>query len=370
MDKKLKINFLLFNPALGGGDRVVSIYAKYLKERGHEITITALKPADVRLRHKMTYFLRTGVVLKPGFSAAHYNNAGINLNIIEGQDTLTDENIPDADILISTLWLTAEWAMAMRPSKGAKAYFVQGHEVFPHFPKDRVQATYRAPFDKIVVSKWLERTMRDEYGSPAIARVPNTADTTQFHASPRPKNEQPCVGFLYADSWVKGVETTTKAIAKIRKRYPDLRIVSFGASSPNSQVPLPQGCEFHYKPPQEKIREVYAQCDLWLCGSRVEGFHLPPMEAMACRCPVVSTAVGGPEDVIENGRQGYIVPIDDADALAEKAICVLEASDDEWRQMSDAAYETATRYTWDDAGALFESALYKIVEKAKRKTDA
>ena len=84
------------------------------------------------------------------------------------------------------------------------------------------------------------------------------------------------------------------------------------------------------------------------------------MEAMACRTPVVSTAVGGPEDVIENGRQGYVVAIEDADALAQKTLITLNTNDAEWAAMSEAAYHTATRYSWDDAGALFEAALYKI----------
>lgn len=370
MNKNLKINILLYNPSLGGGDRVVSTYAKYLKARGHTVCVTALKPPDIKFQEKILHFIRTRVIPKPGFSTTLYDNAGVELKVIDGWDSLTNEHLPDADIVISTLWVTAEWATALDDSKGVKSYLVQGHEIFPHFPKDRVEATYRAPLQKIVVSKWLEKIMRDKYGSPAVARVLNAVDADRLHTPPRPRNEEPCIGFVYSDGWVKGVEFTTAAILKIQKRFPNLKIVSFGASSPNSRVPLPPNCDFHYKPSQEKIRDIYGQCDLWLCSSRQEGFGLPMVEAMACRCPVVTTAVGAAEDFIENSVQGYIVPVEDSDALAEKAITILEASDGEWRQMSDAAYETATRYTWDDAGALFESALYKIVENAERKTDA
>lgn len=370
MDKKLKINFLLYNPALGGGDRVVSIHAKYLRQKGHDVTVTALKPKNIPLRRKIKHYLRTGAKLKEGFSTAHYDKAGVPLNLVTGQTEVLDKNLPDADVLISTLWLTAEWAINIHPSKGKKAYFVQGHEIFPHFPKDRVQATYRAPFHKIVVAKWLERTMRDEYASPAIACVPNSVDTALFYASQRSKSDRPCIGFLYSDGWVKGVDVTLDAINKIKRALPDIKIVSFGASTPKRHLPLPDHCEFHYKPPQDKIREIYAQCDVWMCGSRLEGFHLPPMEAMACRTPVVSTTVGGPEDVIENGRQGFVVPIEDADALAEKTLNVLHADKSAWRLMSEAAYETAVRYSWDDAGALFEAALYKIAGETENVENA
>jgi glycosyltransferase involved in cell wall biosynthesis len=102
-----------------------------------------------------------------------------------------------------------------------------------------------------------------------------------------------------------------------------------------------------------------------MCGSRVEGFHLPPLEAMACRCPVVSTRVGGPLDVIEDGVNGYLVNVNDADALAERLIRVLSLSDEGWTRMSDAAYRTATSYSWDEATSLFERALELAIARAK-----
>ena len=93
----------------------------------------------------------------------------------------------------------------------------------------------------------------------------------------------------------------------------------------------------------------------------MEGFHLPPLEAMACRCPVVSTRVGGPVDIIEDGVNGYLVDVEDVESLADRLIRVLSLPESEWRSMSEAAYRAATRYTWDDATDLFEAALQKAV---------
>jgi glycosyltransferase involved in cell wall biosynthesis len=82
---------------------------------------------------------------------------------------------------------------------------------------------------------------------------------------------------------------------------------------------------------------------------------------MACRCPVVSTSVGGPIDIIENGLNGYLVPVADAKALADRMVDVLTYGEEQWRAMSDAAIATATHYTWDDATDLLENALQEIV---------
>ncbi|HEY6880241.1 MAG TPA: hypothetical protein VI299_19590, partial [Polyangiales bacterium] len=42
---------------------------------------------------------------------------------------------------------------------------------------------------------------------------------------------------------------------------------------------------------------------------------------------------------------------------------VLSLQPDAWRKMSDAAYDTATHYTWDDATDLFEAALHRAIER-------
>jgi len=45
---------------------------------------------------------------------------------------------------------------------------------------------------------------------------------------------------------------------------------------------------------------------------------------------------------------------------------VLNLSQEQWQQMSDAAYRTATRFTWDDATDLFEQALELAIERNRR----
>ena len=152
-----------------------------------------------------------------------------------------------------------------------------------------------------------------------------------------------------------------KAIELAAKRVPGLRLIAFGAEPVADQLPIPPGSSFHHFPAQDSIRDLYASCDVWLCGSYSEGFHLPPLEAMACRCPVVSTNVGGPADIIQSGWNGYLVPVGDAEALADRLVDVLNLDESEWRAMSDAALATATRYTWDDATDLLESVLCDLV---------
>jgi glycosyltransferase involved in cell wall biosynthesis len=171
---------------------------------------------------------------------------------------------------------------------------------------------------------------------------------------------------LYAPIGWKGCEVSLKAFSLAAQKIPNLRLVAFGSSAPTADLPLPEGTQYTQRPAQNTIKDIYASCDVWLCGSWSEGFHLPPLEAMACRCPVVSTQVGGPLDIVEEGVNGYLVPLGDSTALANQLVHVLNLPETEWRAMSDAAYATATQYTWDDAVELFEAALRTAIDSQQR----
>lgn len=194
--------------------------------------------------------------------------------------------------------------------------------------------------------------------------IPNSVDTAQFHAPPRGKRAAPTVGMLYSSLALKGCDVSLQALEICRHTFPNVRLVAFGAETP--KIPLPPGTRFVKLPPQEMIRELYAQCDVWVCGSYSEGFHLPPTEAMACRCPVVSTKVGGPLDLIRDGVNGYLVDVGDHEALGRRLVDVLSLDEKRWLEMSNAALETVVNYTWDDATDLLEAALRESVEARPR----
>ena len=181
------------------------------------------------------------------------------------------------------------------------------------------------------------------------------------------RTQFPTIGMLCNTVRWKGTDVCLDAIGRLD--FPT-KVVAFSSDvrkpGENGDPALPPGSEFHFRPPQNQLARIYASCDVWLCGSRGEGFHLPPLEAMACRCPVVSTAVGGPADIIEEGVNGHVVPIEDAPGLADRLSRVLKLSDADWRKLSDGAYATATRYSWDDATVLFEQALQRAIERRAR----
>ena len=61
-------------------------------------------------------------------------------------------------------------------------------------------------------------------------------------------------------------------------------------------------------------------------------------------------------DQIEDGVNGFLVDVGDTEGLARRLIEVLELPEPSWQQVSEAAYRTARKFTWEDATLLFETA--------------
>ena len=362
----MKITFVLPYAGLAGGIRVVAIHAERLKQRGHEVVVVSTPPEPVSLSRQVKSLLRgKGWLPLPKEDGSHLYGRDVQHRVIDRCRPIVDADVPDADVVVATWWETAEWVAKMSETKGAKAYFIQHHETFENMPKERVEATWSLPLHKITISQWLVKLAENKYGDRNVSFVPNSVETKQFHAPPRGKQSVPTVGMLYSPISWKGCDVSLKAFSLAAQKVPNLRLVAFGSSEPAKDLPLPADTEYIQQPAQAAIKNIYARCDVWLCGSWSEGFHLPPLEAMACRCPVVSTQVGGPLDIIKEGVNGHLVPTGDSVALAKQLIHVLTLSEAEWQVMSDAAYTTATQYTWDDAVELFEAALSTAIDRRK-----
>lgn len=362
----MRIVFVLPTVDMSGGLRVVTIYAKLLAAAGHDVRLVYPPLPDIPMRRKIKSLLsgRGWPVYSPK-RKSHLDGSGLNFHVLNRYRPVTDGDVPDAEVVVATWWETAEWVHALAPGKGAKVYFVQHHEIFPYLPLERCEATYRLPLHKIVIARWLKNIMRDQYGDHVVDLVPNSVDKKQFHADVRGKQPKPTVGFLYSTTAFKGVKITLAALSLVRQRLPDLRLISFGSEPVSAALPLPECAEFICSPRQDHIKNLYAQCDVWLTSSTSEGFNLPAMEAMACRTPVVSTRTGWPEETISNGYNGMLAGIDDIDGLAKGVHAILSLSDSQWKEMSQHAYETACSGSWEESARQFEAALMHARRRSK-----
>ncbi len=366
MPRPMKITFVLPQPGLSGGIRVIAIYADRLKRRGHDVLVVHPPNARPSLKKRTRSVLRgQGWPRIPHLYPSHLDGLDVPRKILDRWRPVVTQDVPDADVVIATWWETAEWVSALPSSKGAKAYFIQHYEIHDDQPIERVKQTWALPFHKIVVAQWLANVARDSYGDADVSLVPNSVDLELFNAVERGKHSVPAVGFMHACMRWKGADLACEAIRIARESLPQLDCLSFGTQGPTPAHPVPGNTRFTRLPGSSTLRGIYAQCDAWIVASRSEGFGLPILESMACRTPVIATPTGAAPELLTKGG-GILVEHESPQSIADAILRIANMSGPQWKAMSDCAYATARGYTWDDATGLFEQAL----GSAKTKSDA
>lgn len=108
------------------------------------------------------------------------------------------------------------------------------------------------------------------------------------------------------------------------------------------------------------IDRILCFTDLFLLPSASESFGLSALEAMAAGVPVVSSNTGGLPEVNEEGVSGYLCPIGDVKAMAEKAIYILE---DKARlaQFKQNARKVAERFDEEKIVPMYEALYYSAI---------
>lgn len=121
----------------------------------------------------------------------------------------------------------------------------------------------------------------------------------------------------------KGVDVLIRAFARVAPQHPDVRLVLVGDG--NARVALTQlanelgladRVDFLGWQKRPRISRLMRDCELLALATRAESFGLVLAEAMACGKPVVASNVGGIPEIVEDGRSGRLVPVDDVPAFA------------------------------------------------------
>lgn len=123
----------------------------------------------------------------------------------------------------------------------------------------------------------------------------------------------------------KGVREYLEACRIIRKKYPEVRCMLLGAiediqdsmRQEELQAYIDDGSVEHFGETAD-VREYYRQCSVYVLPSYREGTPRTVLEAMAMARPVITTDTQGCRETVEDGRNGFLVPVKDASAVAGK----------------------------------------------------
>lgn len=122
----------------------------------------------------------------------------------------------------------------------------------------------------------------------------------------------------------KGVDVVVNGFARAAAAFPDLRLalVGDGPEAPALRAlaashGIADRVEFLGEQPRSHTVTLLRDCELLALGSRAESFGLVLAEAMACGKPVVATAVGGIPEIVDDGKNGYLVASEDVGGFGD-----------------------------------------------------
>ena len=167
---------------------------------------------------------------------------------------------------------------------------------------------------------------------------------------------------------VKGYENFIEAAGLAAGKKPDVFFVITGsvedrelyARLESSVKRLGLESKVRFLGYRDDLRAILEEVDIHVVSSLSESFSLTAVEAMAAGVPVVSTRCGGPEELIEDGVNGVLVPVNEPQALAD-AIVKLSESPSVRRAMGKNGQERFSRYFTAQACADSFERLYDAI---------
>jgi glycosyltransferase involved in cell wall biosynthesis len=327
----MKVTFLCPHLRIAGGVRAILTYADRLARRGHVVTVVV--PGT------RTWWGGR----RAGPPPAWMGELAPTIRWIAGWSA---DALPDADAVVATAWQSAPIVADAAARAGRKFYLVQHYESLYHGRADQVDATYRLPLRKIVISTWLRDIMREKFGSDAEVIV-TPVDGALFHRVEVPRAPgPPRVLMLHHDYAWKGVADGFEAIADVRATRRALHLVGFGVKAPRERVSYD---EFHANPPQAELRRVYSGSDVYLCPSWDEGLGMPSMEAMTCGAALVTYDNGGSRDYARDGATALVAPRRDVKGLATALTRMIDDAALRARLSAAGSAYVRTAFDWDRA---------------------
>lgn len=321
----MKINFTLWSAGVSGGNRTIYQLANKLAEHDHEVHITTLAIGGTH-----EWF---------GEVNASFNYVGLNFFQKAARKLLLfpkweidwarrlTEAIPECDANVATYCLTAY--PVLWSGKGKQFYLIQHDErlFFNNtIEKNSADLTYKLPMQKIVVSSWLE----NQFGGTSIG---NGVDLDKFKDLQLEKVYDVMV-FDRDVEWKGNIGTVVDSLKSMG--YKVLIVKNFS---------------------EQELVTAYNQskCFLFL-SSMKEGFGLPPLEAMACGCPVIATDC---TDFCVNGENSTIVKGFSHNEYIQDVISAVQSlSAEPLREKLVAnGFKTVKKYSFDDVVNRFEKVI-------------
>ncbi len=364
----MKITLVIYAMGLGGAQRVMSIVANYWATHGWEVTLITLadrsRPSFYQLDPQIK-LVQLGIIGDaPNFwtilLTAWQRIQILRSAIVASQPDVVISFLNTGNVL--TLIATRNLNIPVIVSEHSHPNFADVNRYWQVLMK----WTYRyADLVTLLTESALEfYPIERGYRSivmpnPILTPVPDL-DTSKLFASPT----LIAIGRLQP---VKGFDLSISAFAKLRNKYPDWHLTILGEGPIRDELEdlcnqLQLTERVHFLGQVKNVNAYLRQADIFVLSSRFEGFPMALCEAMACGVPVIATdCLSGPREIITDGVNGILVPMEDVDALAD-GMDALMSDSTKRQQLGLAAPQILERFGLEQVMNRWKDAIDQVIQ--------
>jgi len=201
-----------------------------------------------------------------------------------------------------------------------------------------------------------------------VAYIPNGVERRFFGVARRSYSRGETLRLLYAGTWLdqRGIFYIRDAMLRLAPRIAGLKLTIAGPGAPADEIlrffgpELAAHIEVRPVIAAGSMQELYAEHDIFVFPSMMEGLPSVLLEAMASGMPVITAETCGMPDMVQDGFNGLLVPPAD-DVALEKAISRLAESEELRERLGCAAQESMKRYEWSSAAEKLEELFFRVV---------
>jgi len=379
------MNLLLINnefPPIGGGGSTVTKYAiRYLTQAGHNVTLITSQYKDLPKRETIegATVIRIPAVRRYKDYSAPWElvTFGISAFFYTFFYTLRHP----VDFIQAYFAVPAGWvAWLMKNLRGIPYAVYFGGSDIPGANPSRYKNLYpfltpllrtiwRGAEFRTVCSDELVRLAKQADPKTEFLMIPNGVETDRFRPIDRPANPQVKLLFIGRLIPRKGFQRVIRALPEVRRRAQqpfEVEVVGTGAQQPElDELAQAKGVSdlirYVGTVSYDHLEKSYQYADVFVLTSLSEGMPSVILEAMGCGLPIVASNVGGNNEIVEEGQNGFLIEGDDVATLADRLVTLINGRALRVR-MGEKSRELALNYDWSRLMAQYDT-LYKKYER-------
>ena len=226
--------------------------------------------------------------------------------------------------------------------------------------------------DKIAtVSNKLKKIIESEKFGNKVITISNGINPNEYskYYSLKPQFEN---NILSVSSLIKskGIDININAVYKLVKKYPDIKYYIIGSGEEENNLKklvkdlnLEEVVFFMGSQSHKNVIEFMSNSNLFSLPSWKEGFGIVYIEAMALGLPVIAVKGEGIEDVIEDGKNGFLIEPKNVDCLVDALDFLISNKEQAAIMGENGKASVITNYTWNNTALNYINVYKELLEK-------